>query len=138
MKAMAAAIGQAAPKGIDVYFDNVGGMTLDAALARINIHARIAICGMISEYNQAEPELAPRPTRALLVNRARMQGLIVFDWADRYPEGLAQMAAWIREGRIKYREDVLEGIEAMPKAMLRLFSGANFGKQLVRAAPDPS
>jgi hypothetical protein len=138
MKAMAAAIGEAAPEGIDVYFDNVGGMTLDAVLTRINIHARIAICGMISEYNQTEPELAPRPTRALLVQRARMQGLIVFDWADRYPEGLAQMAAWIKDGRIKYREDVLEGIENMPKAMLRLFSGQNFGKQLVRAAPDPS
>jgi hypothetical protein len=138
MKAMAAAIGEAAPEGIDVYFDNVGGMTLDAVLTRINIHARIAICGMISEYNQTEQELAPRPTRALLVQRARMQGLIVFDWADRYPEGLAQMAAWIKDGRIKYREDVLEGIENMPKAMLRLFSGQNFGKQLVRAAPDPS
>jgi NADPH-dependent curcumin reductase CurA len=138
MKAMAAALGEAAPDGIDVYFDNVGGMTLDAVLSRINLHARIAICGMISEYNQTEPELAPRPTRALLVQRARMQGLIVFDWADRYPEGMAQMAAWINEGKIKYREDVLEGIENMPKAMLRLFSGQNFGKQLVRAAPDPA
>jgi len=138
LKAMAAALGEAAPDGIDVYFDNVGGMTLDAVLSRINIHARIAICGMISEYNQTEPELAPRPTRALLVNRARMQGLIVFDWAKRYPEGLAQMATWIKEGKIKYREDVIEGIENMPKAMLRLFSGQNFGKQLVRAAPDPA
>jgi NADPH-dependent curcumin reductase CurA len=138
MKAMAAAIGEAAPEGIDVYFDNVGGMTLDAVLTRINLHARIAICGMISEYNQTEQELAPRPTRALLVQRARMQGLIVFDWADRYPEGTAQMAAWIKEGKIKYREDVMEGIETMPKAMLRLFSGQNFGKQLVRAAPDPA
>jgi hypothetical protein len=138
MKAMAAAIGEAAPKGIDVYFDNVGGMTLDAVLTRINIHARIAICGMISEYNQTEQELAPRPTRALLVQRARMQGLIVFDWADRYPEGLVQMATWIKEGKIKYREDVIEGIENMPTAMLRLFTGQNFGKQLVRAAPDPA
>ena len=138
VKAMTAALGEAAPDGIDVYFDNVGGMTLDAVLNRINLHARIAICGMISEYNQTEPELAPRPTRALLVQRARMQGLIVFDWVKRYPEGMAQMAAWIKEGRIKYREDVLEGIENMPKAMLRLFSGENFGKQLVRAAPDPA
>jgi hypothetical protein len=138
MKAMAAAIGEAAPEGIDVYFDNVGGMTLDAVLTRINIHARIAICGMISEYNQTEQELAPRPTRALLVQRARMQGLIVFDWADRYPEGLVQMATWIKEGKIKYREDVIEGIENMPTAMLRLFTGQNFGKQLVRAAPDPA
>jgi NADPH-dependent curcumin reductase CurA len=138
VKAMAAALGEACPDGIDVYFDNVGGMTLDAVLSCINIHARIAICGMISEYNQAELELAPRPTRALLVNRARMQGLIVFDWIKRYPEGMAQMAAWIKEGRLKYREDFMEGIETMPKAMLRLFKGENFGKQLVRAAPDPT
>jgi len=137
-KAMTAALGGACPNGIDVYFDNVGGMTLDAVLNRINLHARIAICGMISEYNQTEPELAPRPTRALLVQRARMQGLIVFDWIKRYPEGMVQMAAWIKEGKLKYREDILEGIEAMPEAMLRLFSGKNFGKQLVRAAPDPA
>ena len=137
-KAMAAALKEACPKGIDVYFDNVGGYTLDAVLTRINLHARIAICGMISEYNETEPALAPRPTRALLVNRARMQGLIVFDWIARYQEGRTQMAAWIKDGRIKYREDVMEGIENMPAAMLRLFSGKNFGKQLVKVGDDPA
>lgn len=131
-----AALADACPDGIDVYFDNVGGATLDAVLSLINLHARIAICGMISEYNLTAPELAPRPTRALLVNRARMQGLLVHDWADRRAEGIAQMAAWIGEGKLQYREDVIEGIENMPKAFLRLLRGENFGKQLVKAG-DP-
>ena len=91
---------------------------------------------MISEYNLTAPELAARPTRALLVNRARMQGLLVHDWADRRPEGIAQMAAWIDDGMIRYKEDVIEGIENMPKAFLRLLRGENFGKQLIKAA-DP-
>ena len=90
-----AALRETCPDGIDVYFDNVGGATLDTVLRRINQHARIVICGMISEYNLTEPELAPRPTRSLLVNRARMQGFIVTDFLKRYPEGLAQMAAWL-------------------------------------------
>ena len=133
-----AGLKEACPKGIDVYFDNIGGPTLEAVLSLINLHARIAICGMISEYNLTEVQLAPRPTRALLVNRARMQGLIVFDWASRYPEGMAQMAAWIKEGKLKYREDVIEGIENMPAALIRVLRGENFGKQLVKAADDPS
>lgn len=131
-----AALADACPDGIDVYFDNVGGATLDAVLSLINLHARIAICGMISEYNLTAPELAPRPTRALLVNRARMQGLLVHDWADRRAEGIAQMAAWIKEGKLHYKEDVVEGIENMPAAFLRLLRGENFGKQLVKAG-DP-
>jgi NADPH-dependent curcumin reductase CurA len=135
-KAMAAAIGAACPKGVDVYFDNVGGYTLDAVLANITLHARIAICGMISEYNLTTVDLAPRPTRALLVNRARMQGLLVFDWIDRYPEALKQLAAWIKDGRLRYKEDIVEGIENMPSAFLRLFTGENFGKLLVHAG-DP-
>jgi NADPH-dependent curcumin reductase CurA len=133
---LCAALAEACPDGIDVYFDNVGGATLDTVLSLINLHARIAICGMISEYNLTEPELAPRPTRALLVNRARMQGLLVHDWADRRSEGIAQMAAWIRDGKLLYKEDVIEGIEHMPAAFLRLLRGGNFGKQLVKAS-DP-
>ena len=131
-----AALAEACPDGVDVYFDNVGGATLDTVLSLINLHARIAICGMISEYNLSAPELAPRPTRALLVNRARMQGLLVHDWADRRAEGIAQMAAWIEDGKLTYKEDVIEGIENMPKAFLRLLRGENFGKQLVKAG-DP-
>ena len=130
------ALAEACPDGIDVYFDNVGGATLDTILSLINLHARIAICGMISEYNLSAPELAPRPTRSLLVNRARMQGLLVHDWADRRSEGIAQMAAWNDDGKLRYQEDVIEGIENMPKAFLRLLRGENFGKQLVKAG-DP-
>ena len=130
------ALADACPDGIDVYFDNVGGATLDTVLSLINLHARIAICGMISEYNLTAPELAPRPTRALLVNRARMQGLLVHDWADRRAEGIAQMAAWIDDGTLRYKEDVIEGIENAPKAFLRLLRGGNFGKQLVKVG-DP-
>ena len=130
------ALAATCPDGIDVYFDNVGGATLDTVLTLINLHARIAICGMISEYNLTAPELAARPTRALLVKRARMQGLLVHDWADRRPEGIAQMVAWIDEGKLRYKEDVIEGIENMPKAFLRLLRGENFGKQLIKAA-DP-
>ena len=133
-----AALGEACPGGVDVYFDNVGGVILDTVLRLINVGARIAICGMISEYNLEKSQPAARPTRALLVNRARMQGLLVFDWASRYPEGISRMAAWIKEGKLKYKEDILEGFENMPKALLRLFSGQNFGKQLVKSAPDPT
>ena len=132
-----AALNGACPDGIDVYFDNVGGATLDIVLSLINLHARIAICGMISEYNLIAPELAPRPTRALLVNRARMQGLLVHDWADRRAEGIAQMASWIKAGELVYKEDAIDGIENMPAAFLRLLRGENFGKQLIKAGePD--
>lgn len=132
-----AALNDTCPDGIDVYFDNVGGATLDTVLSLINLHARIAICGMISEYNLTAPELAPRPTRALLVNRARMQGLLVHDWADQRADGIAQMAAWIDDGKLRYREDIIDGIENMPAAFLRLLRGQNFGKQLVKAG-DPT
>ncbi len=133
-----AALRETCPDGIDVYFDNVGGATLDTVLRRINQHARIVICGMISEYNLTEPELAPRPTRSLLVNRARMQGFIVTDFLKRYPEGLAQMAAWLEAGRLKYKEDITDGIENMPGAFIRLLRGENFGKALVKVGNDPA
>jgi len=127
-----AALAAACPDGVDVYFDNVGGPLLDAVLRHINLRARIVICGMIAEANLAAPDLAPRPTRHLLVKRARMQGMIIYDWQDRFPQGIAQLAAWIRSGQLRYREDVLTGFETLPQAFLRLFSGENFGKQLVK------
>lgn len=135
---MAAAIDRACPEGMDVYFDNVGGRILDAALTRINDRARIVICGMISEYNLEQPELAPRPTRALLVHRARMEGFIVFDFADRYGEALGPMSEWVRDGRLRYRESIAEGIENAPAAFIGLLRGENFGKQLVRLGPEPN
>jgi NADPH-dependent curcumin reductase CurA len=132
------ALRAACPDGVDVYFDNVGSWISDAVFPLVNQRARIAICGMIAEYNLEKPELAPRPTRFLLVNRARMEGFIVLDFLERYPEGLAAMAEWVRSGRIKYREDVVDGLEHAPRALMRLFTGENFGKQLVRLRPDPT
>jgi len=132
-----AALKAACPDGIDVYFDNVGGKTLDAVLKRINLRARIVICGMISEYNLTGPDLAPRPTRALLVNRARMQGVLIFDHIERFPEALKALGEWVRSGKIKYRESVAEGLENAPAAFIGLLRGENFGKQLVKVGEAP-
>ena len=96
------------------------------------------ICGQISQYNLTEPELAPRNLRFLLVKRARMEGLIVFDYASRYEEALARLGRWVREGRLRYREDVAEGLEQAPAAFIGLLQGRNLGKQLVRVAPEPA
>ena len=126
------ALVDACPNGVDVYFDNVGGTILDTVLSIINLHARIAICGMISEYNMITPELVQRPTRALLVNRARMQGLLVHDWVDRRNECITQMSKWIDDGKLIYKEDITLGIENMPDAFIGLLGGKNFGKKLIK------
>jgi len=132
-----AALGRACPDGIDVYFDNVGGAVSDAVFGRLALRARIAICGQISQYNLTKPDLGPRNLRFLLVKRARMEGFLVFDYAERYGEGLAQLGAWIGDGRLKYKEDVAEGIDNAPRAFLRLFTGENFGKQMVKLGAEP-
>lgn len=133
-----AALDAACPDGIDVYFDNVGGAILDAVLNRINIGARIAICGMISEYNHTEPELAPRPTRALLTKQARMEGFLMGQFADRHEDGRRQMAEWLRDGRLKYKEDFVDGLQRAPRAFIGLLRGENFGKLIVRVSSDPT
>ena len=132
------ALAEACPDGIDVYFDNVGGPILDAVLGQINIGARIPICGMISEYNNTEPELAPRPTRALLTKQARMEGFLVFQFADRHEEGRRQMAKWISDGSLSYKEDFVDGLENAPRAFIGLLRGENFGKLIVRVGDDPT
>jgi NADPH-dependent curcumin reductase CurA len=126
------------PKGIDIYFDNVGGEILDAALARLARGARIIICGAISQYNNANsaPAQGPKNYLSLLVNRARMQGMVVFDYADRYHVAVAEMAAYLKDGRMKSREDIVEGIETFPEALTRLFTGQNFGKLVLQVAED--
>ena len=129
---LTAALRETCPDGINGYFDNVGGWISDAIYPAMALKGRVAICGTISEYNLATPELAPRITRHVLVNRLRVQGLIVFDFADRYDQGLRQMAEWLRDGKLRYREDIVDGLENAPKALLRLFRSENFGKQLVR------
>jgi NADPH-dependent curcumin reductase CurA len=121
------------PNGIDVYFDNVGGDILDAALARIAMHARIVICGAISQYNNTEAVRGPANYMSLLVNRASMTGMVVFDWADRYGEAAREMAGWIAAGKLKSKEDVVGGgVDAFPEVLLKLFKGENFGKLVLK------
>ena len=123
----------ACPGGIDINFENVGGTILDTVLGQMNLFGRIALCGLISSYNATEPQPALKNFRAVLVNRLRMQGLIVFDWAKRYPEAIAALGAWHAEGRLKLREDVRDGgIEAYPEVLNLLYTGGNFGKLVLR------
>jgi leukotriene B4 12-hydroxydehydrogenase/15-oxo-prostaglandin 13-reductase len=123
---------QLCPTGVDCYFDNVGGAVSDAILAVINTKARIAICGQISQYNLAKPEPGPRVFRYLLTKSARAEGFLVYNYADRFSEGIAQMAKWMKEGKIKYRETVVEGFENAPRALIGVLSGDNTGKMLVK------
>lgn len=123
-------------QGVDVYFDNVGGDILDAVLGRINRKARIVICGAISQYNNTAPIKGPSNYLALLVNRARMEGLVVFDYAPRYPEAIGAISQWMKEGKLTSREDFVDGLDAFPSALLKLFSGENFGKLILRVATD--
>ncbi|MGZ5475984.1 MAG: NADP-dependent oxidoreductase [Thermoanaerobaculia bacterium] len=134
---LGAALKAACPKGIDVYFDNVGGAVLEAVLKRINVHARIPLVGLISQYNDAK--LPPGPNLgSILVNRALIQGLIIFDHVDRMPAFLRDMSQWLREGKIKYREDVIQGLENAPRAFIGLLKGENIGKRVVQVAKDPT
>jgi leukotriene B4 12-hydroxydehydrogenase/15-oxo-prostaglandin 13-reductase len=120
------------PKGIDVYFDNVGGPITDGVFTNLNVHARISICGQISQYNATKLEMGPRILGALIVYRAKIQGFLVSDYAPRFGQAGMEMAGWIREGKIKYREDIVEGFENMPKAFIGLFEGENTGKRIVK------
>jgi NADPH-dependent curcumin reductase CurA len=124
------------PQGVDIYFDNVGGDILDTVLTRINRKARIIICGAISQYNNTTPVAGPKNYLSLLVNRARMEGMVVFDYADRYPQAIAEMAGYLREGRMHSREDVVRGLDTFPKTLLKLFNGENFGKLVLQVADD--
>ncbi|MEO8102026.1 MAG: NADP-dependent oxidoreductase [Betaproteobacteria bacterium] len=123
---------EACPNGIDVYFDNVGGEILDIVLTRINLRARIVICGAISQYNNTEPVKGPSNYLSLLVNRARMEGIVVFDYAPRYKEGAMQMGQWLKEGKLKSKEHVEEGIDRFPEVLGKLFRGENFGKLVLK------
>jgi len=130
----AAALKAACPNGVDIYFDNVGGDILDDVLARLARGARIIICGAISQYNNTTPVQGPKNYLSLLVNRARMEGMVVFDYADRYHVAIAEMAAYLKDGRMKSREDVVEGIDTFPEALTRLFTGENFGKLVLKVS----
>jgi len=128
------ALQAACPSGIDVYFDNVGGEISDAALSLLNFQARIPVCGQISLYNQEEPDVGPRIQSQLLISSAMMKGFIVGNYAERFPEGMAELSRWVKEGSIKYQENIVEGFENTVQAFLGLFIGENLGKQLVKVA----
>ncbi len=130
------ALKAACPKGVDIYFDNVGGDILDLVLARINRKARIIICGAISQYNNTTPVQGPKNYLSLLVNRARMEGIVVFDYTDRFPLAVAEMSGYLHDGRMKSREDVVTGLQTFPETLLKLFSGQNFGKLVLQVATD--
>jgi NADPH-dependent curcumin reductase CurA len=119
--------------GIDVYFDNVGGEMLDILLARMKLFGRIVVCGMIADYNATEPYRL-KNLRAVLVNRLKLQGMIVFDWKERYGEALKALGGYYAAGKLKTRESVVEGLANAPQGLVSLLKGGNFGKQLVKLA----
>ena len=122
------------PKGVDIYFDNVGGEILDTVLTRINRKARIVICGAISQYNNTTPIRGPANYLSLLVNRARMEGIVVFDNIDRFSIAVAELGAYLKDGRMKSKEDVVIGLDTFPETLLKLFNGENFGKLVLQVS----
>ena len=124
------------PNGVDIYFDNVGGEILDLVLAKITRGARIIICGAISQYNNTTPVKGPANYLSLLVNRARMEGIVVFDYAERYHLAVAELAGYLQDGRMTSREDIVVGLETFPETLLKLFNGENFGKLVLQIATE--
>lgn len=131
---LSAAIGQACPQGVDVYFDNVGGEVSDAVLNHLNDYARIPLCGSISAYNVASgsSDIGPRPFVKLIKTRSLMKGFVLGEYADRLPEGARALGQWLSEGKLRYEETIFEGFDRMPEAFLELFRGSNIGKMLVK------
>jgi NADPH-dependent curcumin reductase CurA len=127
-----AALKESCPNGVDVYFDNVGGALSETVFRRLALGARVPICGQVSQYNLAEPELAPRNLGFLIVFRARLEGFLIYDYAHRFPEGLARLGRWLADGKLRYREDVTEGLENAPAAFIGMLRGENRGKALVK------
>lgn len=130
------ALDAACPDGIDVYFDNTAGPISDSVMRRLALGARVVICGTASIASWDPPPQGPRVERHLLVKRARMQGFLIFDYVQRSPEALRELESWVRNGQIRYREDILEGIEQAPASIAGLYRGENLGKRLIRIAPD--
>jgi len=126
------AVHRLCPRGIDVYFDNVGGETLDVALAQLRLNARVVVCGAISQYNHTAPVKGPENYLSLLINRASMQGFIVFDFAADYAQAALEMSQWMAEGRLQAREHVVEGLETFPETLLMRFDGRNQGKLIIK------
>jgi hypothetical protein len=130
------ALDAACPRGVDVYFDNTAGRISDAVMPRLNVGARVIICGTASVASWEPIPQGPRVERHLLVKRARMQGFLIFDYAQRFPEALRDLESWVRAGQIRYREDILDGIEQAPGSIAGLYRGENLGKRLIRIATE--
>lgn len=128
----AAKLKEVCPNGIDCYFDNVGGAITDAVFPLMNVYGRMSICGQISQYNLEKPEPGPRILGYVLVKQIKVEGFIVFRWLNRYQEGIAQMAQWLREGKLKPREEIVDGFENTVKAFIGMLKGDNTGKMLVK------
>lgn len=135
---LASELAEHCPNGIDVYFDNVGGQHLEAAMQNMNQHGRVVACGMISQYNATEPQPSPRNLFLVIGRRLRIQGFIVSDHNHRRREFIADMRHWIADGSIKWTETIVKGLENAPKAFIGLFKGENFGKMIVKVGPDPA
>jgi NADPH-dependent curcumin reductase CurA len=131
-----AGLSQHCPKGIDVYFDNVGGEILDIALSLLARRARVIVCGAISQYNHLESLQGPRFYLSLLVNRARIEGFVVFDYLERYGEGLQALVGWTMQGKLKAREHIVKGLETFPETLLMLFRGENSGKLVIQLTEE--
>ncbi|CAN5723157.1 NADP-dependent oxidoreductase [soil metagenome] len=130
---MKKAIAELCPNGVDIYFDNVGGAISDAVIANINFHSRIPLCGQISLYNSKEVPMGPRLQPMLLTRSVLMQGFIIFNYANRYPEGLQHLSQWVKEGKLKTTETIEHGFDKLPVALIGLFNGNNTGKMVVEA-----
>ncbi len=132
----------ACPKGVDIYFENVGGAVFEAVLPLLNNFARVPVCGLIAHYNATElpagPNRVPLVMHSILVKRLTFRGFIVSDFAAQYPDFVADVSGWLREGRVKYREDITDGLENAPRELIGLLKGENFGKKVIRVSPDPT
>jgi NADPH-dependent curcumin reductase CurA len=132
----------ACPKGIDIYFENVGGAVFEAVVPLLNNFARVPVCGLIAQYNAAEPPAGPnrlpQVMYSALVKRLTFRGFIVWDFASQYPEFFRDMSGWLRDGRVKYKEDITDGLENSPLELIGLLKGENFGKKIIRVSADPT
>ena len=122
---------EAAPNGIDCYFDNVGGTQSEMIICQMNLFGRISVCGAVSEYNGQEIRIKP-PQINFIFKQLKMEGFVVYRWTDRWMEGITQIMKWIKEGKLKYRETITDGFENLPKAFIELLQGKNFGKAMVK------
>ncbi len=125
---------QACPRGIDINFENVGGVVGDAAMRNLAFRARVVVCGFVSEYNRANPYIGPSHLKDILVSRAIISGFLVTDWLQEWPQGIARMAYWLKNGKIAFKEDISNGLESAPQVMMDMLDGQNFGKALVKIA----